>query len=107
MPIAAETLRSLARMNFKNSPVAVAFLDEPPAGLAHVGRSEAAGCGYWRKASEGRGFFTTARDHENCPVGAFTHGVALSSEKAEELKGLVGTMIELRYLKSEEIPQIP
>jgi hypothetical protein len=40
-------------------------------------------------------------------VGAFTHGVAVSAEQAQELQSLVGTMIELKYLRSEEVPQIP
>jgi uncharacterized protein (DUF169 family) len=40
-------------------------------------------------------------------VGAFTHGVALPPAKAQELESLVGTMIQLQYLRSEEVPQIP
>src|SRR5262249_40933828 len=55
----------------------------------------------------GEVFYTSAADHENCPVGAFTHGVPLSLEKAGELEGLVGTMIELKYLKAEEVAALP
>ena len=40
-------------------------------------------------------------------MGGFTHGVELSPEKAKELQDLAGTMIELKYLKREEIPLIP
>jgi uncharacterized protein (DUF169 family) len=107
MSITAEQLTTLSNLGLANAPVAMAFVTTPPAGLPHVGRPEAAGCGYWREASEGRAFFTSAHDHTNCPVGAFTHGVPLSQEKAAELQSLVGTMIELKYLKSEEVPQIP
>ena len=46
-----------------------------------------------RLAAEGQAFYTTAADHTNCPIGAFTHGVELSPAKAQELQGLIGTMI--------------
>ena len=40
-------------------------------------------------------------------MGAFTHGVTLSPAKAKELEGLTGTMVELQYLRSEEVASIP
>jgi uncharacterized protein (DUF169 family) len=85
----------------------MAFLSSPPAGVERVARPDAAGCGYWKQASEGRAFYTAADDHANCPIGAFTHGVELSTERSQELQGLIGTMVELKYLKSEEVPAIP
>lgn len=97
----------LSRLNLRSPPVAVGFLAAPPPGLARVERAAAAGCAYWRHAADGHAFYTTADDHQGCPVGAFTHGVELSPEQAAELQSLVGTMIQLRYLKSEEVPQIP
>ena len=66
-----------------------------------------AGCSYWKHASEGHAFYTTPEDHENCAVGAFTHGVTLAPEKARELESLVGTMVQLQYLRSEEVAGIP
>lgn len=107
MLIPPETLASFDKLHLAHAPVAVAFLDSPPAGMAQVSRPEAAGCGYWKRASQGETFYTTADDHMNCPVGAFTHGVTLPPEKANELQSLVTTMIELKYLSSDEIPQIP
>jgi uncharacterized protein (DUF169 family) len=99
--------QSLGRLGLARSPVAVAFLDSPPAGMHRIDRPAAAGCGYWKLASEGQAFFTTADDHQNCPVGAFTHGVTLAPAKAEELQALVGTMIELHYLRADEVAGIP
>jgi uncharacterized protein (DUF169 family) len=107
MTIPAETLSSIEKLELTHAPVAVAFLDAPPPGMAHVSHAEAAGCGYWKRAAEGQAFYTTAEDHINCPVGAFTHGVTLTPEKTSELESLVGTMIELKYLSSDEVPQIP
>ena len=42
-----------------------------------------------------------------CPVGAHTHGVQMSAAKQQELMGMIGTMVELRYIRMEEVPQIP
>mgnify|MGYP001304265362 CR=1 FL=1 len=100
-------VRALSKIGLTSAPVAIAFLPAPPAGVSRVDRAAPAGCGYWKQASEGQAFYTTADDHANCPVGAFTHGVTLSPEKGQELQALVGTMIELKYLKGEEIPTLP
>jgi uncharacterized protein (DUF169 family) len=89
------------------APVAIAFVDAPPQGVARVAAKEPAGCGYWRRAAAGEVFFTTADDHKGCPVGAHTHHVPLSATEQQELMGLVGTMVALSYLKMEEVPQIP
>src|SRR5262245_48169143 len=102
-----DTASSLGPLHLAHAPVAVAFLAEAPHGLPRVAKPDAATCGYWKLASEGRAFYTTADDHQNCPVGAFTHGVSLSKEKSKELEGLIGTMVELNYLRMAEIPQIP
>jgi uncharacterized protein (DUF169 family) len=98
---------ALGRMQLARPPVAVGFLDAPPADLQRIDRPAAAGCGYWKHASEGHAFYTTADDHQNCTVGAFTHGVALPPAKAEELQSLMGTMIGLQYLRSDEVAGIP
>src|SRR5262245_37407879 len=107
MPVALELLKSVSRLALGHSPVAVAFLASPPAGIRRIDRPLPAGCSYWKHASEGRSFFTTPEDHENCAVGAFTHGVTLSPAKAQELEGLMGTMVQLHYLKREEVAGIP
>jgi uncharacterized protein (DUF169 family) len=99
---------SLAELlNLKTPPVAITFLDTPPAGVPHVAAVEPAGCGYWRRASEGQTFYTVAGDHKNCPVGAHTHNVPLSPAEKDGLMALVQTMVGLEYLKMEEVPEIP
>jgi uncharacterized protein (DUF169 family) len=99
------SLTQLLRLT--SSPVAIAFVDTAPAGVAHVSDAEPAGCGYWRRAAAGEVFYTIADDHKSCPVGAHTHNVPLSSEEKKELTGLVDTMLGLQYLKMEEMSQIP
>jgi uncharacterized protein (DUF169 family) len=94
-------------LQLTSPPVAIAFTDAPPPGVARISTSEPAGCGYWRRAAAGEVFFTVADDHKSCPVGAHTHNVTLSASEQAELMGLVETMVNLSYLKMEEVSQIP
>jgi uncharacterized protein (DUF169 family) len=87
-------------------PAAVAFVDAPPAGVPRVSSPEPAGCGYWRRAAEGEIFFTLAEDHKRCPVGAHTHHVSPSTSEQDELMAFVNTMVDLSYLKMEDVPKI-
>ena len=69
--------------------------------------SEPAGCSFWRLAAEGRSFSTAPSDHYNCPVGSYTHHIALPESRAQELPSILGTMTSLGYLKMEDVPGIP
>lgn len=88
-------------------PIAITFRDQPPAGVPRIAAPAPAGCGYWKLAAEGQVFYTEAADHYTCPVGAHTHGVDLPPAVAQELQGLVQTMVHMQYIKMEEIPSIP
>ena len=103
--MSASSLTHLLRLTAP--PVAIAFVDAPPPGVPRVSTPEPAGCGYWRRAAAGEVVFTLADDHKKCPVGAHTHNVPLSPAEQQELMGLVQTMVNLSYLKMEEVPQIP
>jgi uncharacterized protein (DUF169 family) len=99
---------SLAELlGLASTPVAITFVDGPPPGVRRVSAAEPAGCGYWRLAAAGEVFFTTADDHKQCPVGAHTHNVTLSPAEQQELMGSVQMMVNLSYLKMEEVSQIP
>ena len=88
-------------------PIAVAFQPSAPADIQRVGTAGPSGCSYWKLAAERKVFYTEAADHYNCPIGSFTHGIDLPPAQAQELEGLVGTMIGLEYIRQEEIPTIP
>lgn len=45
----------------KRRPVAVAFRETPPAGLAKFAGTEPSGCSFWRIAADGRAFYPHAR----------------------------------------------
>jgi uncharacterized protein (DUF169 family) len=102
MPTTLETVLGLS-----SKPIAISFREKAPEGVAHVQSREPAGCGYWRRAAGGEVFYTDADDHKLCPVGAHTHNVALSPEEAEQLKGLIGTMVGLEYLTMDDVAGIP
>ncbi len=88
-------------------PVAIAFRASAPPGMRRIDSPAPAGCGYWRRAADGEVFYTEARDHYTCPVGAHTHGIDLPADVAEQLNGLVQTMVQMQYISMEEIPRIP
>jgi uncharacterized protein (DUF169 family) len=88
-------------------PIAVTFRDDEPVGTDRVAKPAPAGCAYWKAAGEGSSFYTTADDHLNCPIGAYTHGVELSDTAAGQLNEMVGMMVSLRYIRNDEVPDIP
>src|SRR3954470_6474862 len=93
-------------LGLSSPAVGIAFTDAPPRGVAR-GEAGPASCSYWKRAAAGEVFWTNARDHQNCPIGAHTHGVQMSDAKKQELMGLVGTMVQLGYIRMEEVPGIP
>jgi uncharacterized protein (DUF169 family) len=94
-------------LGLRTPPVAVTFTAAAPPGVPRVAKAGPAGCAYWKQAAEGAVFYTEAADHYNCPVGSYTHGVALPPERAKELEGVVGTMISLRYIREDEVAALP
>src|SRR3954464_4525312 len=93
-------------LRLSSPAIAIAFRDSPPAGVPHASPGPAS-CEYGKRAAGGEVFWTDAADHQNCPIGAHTHGVQMSEAEKQELMGLVGTMIQLGYIRMEEVPGIP
>jgi uncharacterized protein (DUF169 family) len=100
-------LQMQALLGLRFPPVAIAFREAAPPGMRRIESPAPAGCAYWRLASEGKVFYTEARDHYSCPVGAHTHGVELPPDVAEALNGLVQTMVGMQYISMDEIGSIP
>jgi uncharacterized protein (DUF169 family) len=94
-------------LGLKAPPVAVTFQAKPPAGVPRAAASGPSSCTYWKRAAEGQVFYTEAADHYACPIGGYTHGVDLPPAQVQELQGVIGTMIDLGYLRGEEVPSIP
>ncbi len=86
-------------------PVAIAFLDAVPEGIARFEGSEPSSCSYWRLAAAGKTFYTLPSDHWNCPIGGYTHNT-LTPERMPELQQVLNLMGEIGYVRMEEIPGV-
>jgi uncharacterized protein (DUF169 family) len=103
-----EMERALAvALGVTRRPIAVAFRDAAPAGVAPFTGTEPSGCSFWRVAGQGRVFYTVPADHHNCPIGSYTHGLTLPPARAAELDQTLGLMSKLGYVRMEEVPSIP
>lgn len=94
-------------LDLPRRPVAVAFRDTPPAGVAKFTGTEPSSCSFWRVAAAGRTFYTVPSDHYNCPIGSHTHRIALPPERAHELDDTLSLMTKIGYIKMDEVPGIP
>jgi uncharacterized protein (DUF169 family) len=101
---AAQTFIDLLGMS--EPPIAVAFADEPPPGVAPLTAQAPSACALWRRA-ETQTFYASAADHAGCAVGSHVMGFALSPETAQELTIAAGLMIESGYMGADEIAQLP
>lgn len=90
-------------IGLERRPVAIAFCDAPPEGLAKFHGREPAGCGFWRLAASGAAFYTEPDDHANCPIGSYTHGLP---QPDGPLQDTLGFMAGIGYVRPEEVPGI-
>jgi len=93
----------MERLALSRRPVAVAFRDAPPAGVSAFVGTEPSGCSFWRLAEAGRTFYTVPADHHNCPIGSYTHAIALPPQRASELEQTLGFIGGLGYVRMEEV----
>lgn len=93
-------------LGLSRRPVAVTFQDVPPRGVEKFTGTVPSSCSFWRLAAEGRVFYTVPSDHFNCPVGSFTHNIALPPEREDELKDVLAMMWEIDYIRMEDILSI-
>ena len=96
-----------SELGLTRRPVAIAFVDAPPAGVCKFTGSVPSGCTFWRLASDGRVFFTVPVDHYNCPIGSYTHNIPLPSDRAHQLGETLSFMAENGYVRMDEVPRIP
>jgi len=95
------------RLGLERRPIAIAIRETAPPDVSKFAGTEPSSCSYWRLAAEGRTFYTVASDHYNCPIGAYTHNIPLSADRAHELEQMLGVMTNIGYMRMEEIPGIP
>jgi uncharacterized protein (DUF169 family) len=94
-------------LHLSRRPVAIAFRETPPTGVSRLSGTQPSGCSFWRLAAGGQVFYTVPSDHYNCPVGSYTHNIPLPPEREAELTGVLGLMVNVGYIKMEEMPGVP
>jgi uncharacterized protein (DUF169 family) len=92
------------RLGLKRRPVAIAIHNSPPPDVPRLRGAQPSGCSFWRLAAEGQAFCTLPEDHYNCPIGSYTHNIPLPPERQSELDETLGLMVNLGYLRLEEVP---
>ncbi|MDQ3849601.1 MAG: DUF169 domain-containing protein [Actinomycetota bacterium] len=88
------------------TPVALAFVDEPPKGIEITDAVVPSTCAFWRQAEQGV-FYAPAEAHFNCPIGAMVMGFDLSEPARADLAAAVKMMCEVAYLGADEPANIP
>jgi uncharacterized protein (DUF169 family) len=96
-------------------PVAIAFVNQVPDGIARLGRpmspptvdgrtgTVAAGCVFWIEGAK-TVFATMAADHGNCSVGSLTHGFKTVEEIAHNAD--VAALCETGWVTPEAVAKI-
>jgi len=97
----------MTRLALERRPVAMTFRDAPPSNVRKFTGSQPSGCSFWRLAAAGDVFYTEPSDHYNCPVGSYTHNIALPPEREQELPQVLSLMTDIGYIRLEEVGGIP
>ncbi|HEY2703550.1 MAG TPA: DUF169 domain-containing protein [Candidatus Dormibacteraeota bacterium] len=86
----------------RSAPVAMARVDEVPAGIPVRSGPATSACLFWREAE--RGVFAVGAEHGTCPVGRITQGFTTEMPSGDEL---IGTMVETGYVDPAELASMP
>src|SRR2546428_13357383 len=87
-------------------PIAVCLTDQVPAGVpAFAGRAPA-GCSFWQEAIKGA-FATSARDHDLCAIGTFTHNLDATAAHEADRPDALRVFADLGYVRPQDIPRTP
>ena len=107
MPTYSEIASALtSALNLKQSPVAVSLVDAVPDGVPAWTGPAPAGCRFWQEAAS-RTFATSARHHDLCAVGMYTHNLEPTDATNADLGTALNVFADLGYLRPEDVPQVP
>ena len=107
-----EMNRVLLSRSFQSSlelaqpPVAIAFLQEVPAGVPMWDSTAPAGCRFWQEAAT-RVFATAPRHHDLCAIGVYTHNLESTPAANADLADALKVFAELEYVRAEDVAAIP
>lgn len=87
-------------------PVGIALCDSVPAGVPLRQVQAPAGCVFWQDATR-EVFATTAKDHEACAIGTYTHNLATTPAHEQDRADALQVFADLDYLPPAELARIP
>ena len=93
-------------LNLRQSPVAIAFTDSITQGVSEFAGRVPAGCRFWQDAA-GSTFATSAKDHELCAVGVYTHNLQSSPSQHADLQDALKVFGDLGYVTEGDLALIP
>jgi uncharacterized protein (DUF169 family) len=89
------------------APVGVSFRDSVPESIPLFDGAVPAGCVFWEKAAHA-GFATSAKDHDLCSIGVYTHNLKDPSPNYEsELQTVMQVLGQLDYVRPADMALIP
>src|SRR5262245_19167276 len=95
-----------AALHLTQPPVAIAFADKVPDGVAMWKGQAPAGCRFWEEGTRAV-FATLGTDHELCAIGTYTHNLGTSPAHDAERRAALEVFASLGYVRPEDLPQIP
>lgn len=93
-------------LHLEQPPVAICFSDTAPDGLDAPAKDVAAGCRFWEDATVAT-FATSAKDHEMCAIGVYTHHLQPTPAQQTDLVDALKVFGDLGYVRQEDLPMIP
>jgi uncharacterized protein (DUF169 family) len=100
------TARFTDLLGLQHPPIGLAFVLTPPEGVARVSQRVPSACTFWRLAEQGV-FYANAQDHQACPIGLITMGLAMSEGTQQRAQELVQTMAAVQYFSPDEVDALP
>lgn len=104
----AQSAGELTRwLSLRIAPVAVTFVEAPPAGAVSPSQVVAAGCSFWELGAT-QSIVTATKDHELCSIGVYTHNLAEPSPSySSELQTVLGVLDGLHYASPQDVARLP
>jgi uncharacterized protein (DUF169 family) len=96
----------VSALDLEQSPVAICFSDAAPEGVGVPAGQAAAGCQFWEEATVAT-FATTAKDHELCAIGVYTHHLEPTAGQQTDLMDALKVFGDLGYVTPADLPLIP
>ncbi len=94
-------------LNLSLPAVAISFRDSIPEGIPLFDGAVPAGCVFWERAAHA-GFATSAKDHDLCSIGVYTHNLKDPSPNYEaELQTVMQVLGQLDYVRPADMAHIP